>query len=408
MLTSVRLQNFKAVHDSGRITLDAFNVFIGRNGSGKSSVIEAVELLSNCIETDLPTAIAPFRRGRDLIRGWERDTNAEARISLSFDPEDVSAGDIVNYELGFQAPSEDEVVFSHEKLMVQAGEISTEIIRTEAASRFYRVPPTRLKGAVKGQRRKSPTNIVGERESSEWIKLNDHTAPAIKHVDKSFSQGGYSLRAFLDQAVTLRLVPSAIAEFAPRHRRRSRKILDPAGYQTAELIAALSDSARLSLIDKLRFVTSGFSDLLSHRPKGPADQRYFFVVEDAEGQSVEIPAWVLSEGTRRLTSILALTLQEEPLSLISIEEVENGFDPWTLKFVLEELVACTELGTQIMATTHSPYLMNLLPRQVFTFVSRLRSASFSKVKGAKGTNRVLDDLGVGDAYTGGLVGSNLR
>lgn len=406
MLTSIRLQNFKAIQDSGHITLDAFNVFIGRNGSGKSSVIEGIELLSNCIETDLPSSIAPFRRGRDLIRGWDRDTNAEARISLAFDPEDVSAGDVVDYELGFQAPTEDEVALSHEKLTVQAGEISTEIIRTEGTSRFYRVPPTRLKGAVKGQRRKWPTRIGGERESSEWIKLDDHTAPAIKHVDKSFSQGGHALRAFLDRALTLRLFPPAVAEFAPRHRRRGRKILDPAGYQTAELIAALSDSARLALIDKLRFVTSGFSDLLSHRPNGPADQRYFFVMEDAGGQAVEIPAWVLSEGTRRLTSILAITLQEEPLSLISIEEVENGFDPWTLKFVLEELVACSEMGTQVMATTHSPYLMNLLPRQVFTFVSRQRSASFSKVKGAKGVSRVLDDLGVGDAYAGGLLGSS--
>jgi hypothetical protein len=108
---------------------------------------------------------------------------------------------------------------------------------------------------------------------------------AIKHVDKLFSQGGHALRGFFERVVTLRLSPAAVAAFSPKHRRRGRKDLDPAGCQTAELLAALSDDERLAVVDKLRFVTSGFSELVSHNPRGPGDQRYFFVKEQVGGKA---------------------------------------------------------------------------------------------------------------------------
>jgi predicted ATPase len=406
MLTTIRLREFKAVQDSGHIELGPMNVFIGRNGSGKSSVIEFVELVSNAVEFDLQMAATPFRRGRDLIRSWNKRGTEEALLSLSFDPGDVSAGDRVQYEFGIVAPGDGEsLTISTERLFVAAVETRDEVIRTEDGARFYRVPPTRVASKAKRQRKISPSAKVGERAGSDWIRIEDSSTPALKHVDKLFSQGGHALRTWLEGVVILRLSPSAVAEFTPKRRRRGRKGLDPAGYQTAELLAALSDDERGAVLDKLRFVTSGFSDLVSYEPTGPGDQRYFFIKERSGGRTIEIPAWVLSEGTRRLTSILALALQEQPPTLLAIEEVENGFDPWTLRFVLEELVACSERGAQIVLTTHSPYLMNMLPREVFHFADRSGGvAQFSRITSDSASNKVLGAMGVGDAYAGNLLG----
>lgn len=408
MLKTIQLKRFKAIQDSGEIILGPFNVFIGRNGSGKSSVIEFLELLANTLEFDLNIAAAPFQRGRDLIREWSNAGDVKASLSLSFDPEDVSAGDVVHYEIGVSAPNGGETLeISTEQLKIEAGEETTEVIRMEKEARLYRVPPTRSVGRIKGQRDRPPAS-AGERDGSEWIRVDDAATAAIKHLDKIFSQGGHALRNFFERAVTLRLSPTAVAAFAPKHRRRGRKDIDPAGYQTAELLAALSNDERLAVIDKLRFVTSGFSELVSYSPMGPGDQRYFFIKEETGKDAIEIPAWVLSEGTRRLTSILAVLLQQQPPPLLSIEEVENGFDPWTLRFVLEELVACSERGTQILLTTHSPYLMNLLPREVFHFVNRSDGAArFSKISGNHDVSHVLEILGVGDAYIGNLLGEQI-
>lgn len=43
LLTSMTLKRFKAAFEPGPIELRPFNVLIGRNGSGKSTVIEALQ-----------------------------------------------------------------------------------------------------------------------------------------------------------------------------------------------------------------------------------------------------------------------------------------------------------------------------------------------------------------------------
>src|SRR6476661_3170813 len=55
MLKSIRIKNFKAIRDSKVIRLTPLTVFIGNNGSGKSSVIEALETYKNIVQSALHT-----------------------------------------------------------------------------------------------------------------------------------------------------------------------------------------------------------------------------------------------------------------------------------------------------------------------------------------------------------------
>ena len=51
--------------------------------------------------------------------------------------------------------------------------------------------------------------------------------------------------------------------------------------------------------------------------------------------------------------------------------MENGLDPRTLHVVVEELVRAAEAGrTQIMITTHSPYLLDLVHLTSLVLVTR--------------------------------------
>lgn len=402
MLRKVRIRGFKAIEDSGDIELGSLNVFVGRNGSGKSSVLEFLELVSNTLESDLLQATVPFRRGRDVLHSWHPRRKSRASLALVFDPDDVSAGDLLEYEFGFQADDEgDRLDISYESLISFFGGEETEIIRTGDGIRTYRVPLSLPE--TKPERRTPKKQTKTGKPEHQWLKVSDPTVLGLAVIDSTLSKGGAALKAFLESSVFLRLAPAAIADFAPRWRRRGKKPIDPLGQQTAELLASLSDDAREVLVDKLKFVTEGFSGLTSHRPAGPADQRYFHLTEGGRGREIEVPAWVLSEGTRRLTALLAVTLLEPTPPLIAIEEVENGFDPWTLQFLLAELASRAEEGVQILLTTHSPYLMNLLPRQVFHFVSREKgSPSFTRLTSGN-VSAVLRRMRVGDAYTGNLL-----
>ena len=55
-LETVRIRNFKAIRDSGVVTFTPLSVFIGNNGSGKSSLIEGLETFQNVIRQGLDDA----------------------------------------------------------------------------------------------------------------------------------------------------------------------------------------------------------------------------------------------------------------------------------------------------------------------------------------------------------------
>jgi AAA15 family ATPase/GTPase len=60
-------QNIATVRDSKAIRLTPLTVFIGNNGSGKSNIIEALETYKTIIETNLDTAMRPWR-GFEYVR----------------------------------------------------------------------------------------------------------------------------------------------------------------------------------------------------------------------------------------------------------------------------------------------------------------------------------------------------
>jgi predicted ATPase len=83
-----------------------------------------------------------------------------------------------------------------------------------------------------------------------------------------------------------------------------------------------------------------------------------------------VPARVLSEGTLRVLGLLALGGVKEPPGLIGFEEPENGVHPGRIRRIAELLRTRAEAGdTQLIVTTHSPILPDLIPDQ-FLYVCR--------------------------------------
>src|SRR6266542_4069611 len=60
-LQTFRLRNFKAVRDSGEVHFTPLTVFIGNNGSGKSSLIEGLETFRRVILQGLDEAFLHWK-----------------------------------------------------------------------------------------------------------------------------------------------------------------------------------------------------------------------------------------------------------------------------------------------------------------------------------------------------------
>ena len=85
-----------------------------------------------------------------------------------------------------------------------------------------------------------------------------------------------------------------------------------------------------------------------------------------------VMGWLLSTGTLRILALLALFRHPNPPPLIIIEEIENGLDPRAIHLIVDEIRDLVESGrSQVIVTTHSPYLLNLLPLSLIVLVERV-------------------------------------
>ncbi|MDM8548636.1 AAA family ATPase [Desulfobacterales bacterium HSG2] len=82
-ISTIRLQNFLSFGNAEEIELNALNVLIGRNSSGKSNLIEALGLLQ-ALHRDLP---GPIRQGGGirewLWKGADKTPIAEINVTLN-------------------------------------------------------------------------------------------------------------------------------------------------------------------------------------------------------------------------------------------------------------------------------------------------------------------------------------
>jgi predicted ATPase len=111
------------------------------------------------------------------------------------------------------------------------------------------------------------------------------------------------------------------------------------------------------ILEALRFVLPFASDI---QPRITQEIERLVHLQMTE-EDFKVPGWLLSTGTMRILAILAVLRHPNPPPLLVIEEVENGLDPRTMHLLVEEIrAAITAQTTQVILTTHSPYLLDLL------------------------------------------------
>src|SRR5215510_12565371 len=87
-LERLRVQGFKAVKDSGYVDLQPLTLFIGRNGSGKSSLVEALQWMQDAYFDDLLRATdSRFRALSYLLN--KRSRNIKLHLEFESTPKPV-------------------------------------------------------------------------------------------------------------------------------------------------------------------------------------------------------------------------------------------------------------------------------------------------------------------------------
>jgi hypothetical protein len=225
-------------------------------------------------------------------------------------------------------------------------------------------------------------NPRGDRTSAARFPVREADRLAVMRASELTSAEEESpafLTEFWQRAVFLRLSPNRLAFGSPATRKSFEPILDEEGQTLPALLNELNADQRATLVENIQEILPGIQDVEVSKSETGRDTRVHYSLKErmpyvGRGGQKEfpIPAWMLSEGTRRITAIMALLLREPRPSLVCIEEVENGLDPITVRIVLRHLQSAADAGTQVIVTTHSPWLLDDVPIESIIQVLRLR------------------------------------
>lgn len=322
-LTQVQIKGFKAIYDSGAVPLRPLTLLIGRNGSGKSSLVEAIQLLQSAAADGLQQSILDRYRSFDNL--LNRRGSAKNRVRFQLDL--LRGAAPLRYELEFSSVG-----------------VLTEECR---------------EGRTKAQRQTVRTRSDRVRLIAKGPPIRDRDVLALSHVTKTGATGAKELLDFLRAAVFLRLSPDVLSRPEPLTRPARRPVLDETGAGVVALLRALTKAQREKVARSVAAIISGVEEV---KVLQDATRGYYATTERmlsrGGSKAFDVPAWMLSEGTRRLTAIYALLARTPRPSLLVIEEIENGLDPWTLQRVFGDLRVAADEGVQIIVTTHSPFLLD--------------------------------------------------
>lgn len=355
LLEAVSIERFKAAFKPGPTHLGAFTVIIGRNGSGKSTLLEALQWLDTTMRHDARRASERYYGVGDLVN--LRTKKAPGFFVLSLTWRGGGLPGQVHYE-----------------------------VRVEPFDRDQHTPRVASERLWGKEHRwiatdKSGARVLFPNDPRRRLPFHEPDRLALARGGSPEEQGGSEapaiLRDFWERAVFLRLSPNRLVAGSAPRRASYEPLLDEEGQNLPALLNELDRGERKQLVAKIRDVLADIVAVKVERPRAGRDVRINYMLSEtmpyvgrAGLRTFDIPAWMLSEGTRRITAILALLMHSPPPSLLCVEEIENGLDPWTVRTILLELQAASDRGVQVVLTTHSPWLLDHVPLEDIIQVRR--------------------------------------
>ena len=370
-LYSVRLANFKSIRDSRSIYLTPLTVLIGSNGSGKSSLVEGLLTFKVMAEQGLDAAM-------QLWRGVEHACHHDAspppvcrvrgarRWAMSFEIAGRSNGKIFRTHTDLQ-PSQ-----NHDTIRIWRD--------------VWRPPGG---------------------ETEQWL------APEFPTLKGAPERPLMSKSELTNRWQFLHLVPERIMPPVPRSKTSGRVILSPSGENLAEYldeIRRLDLSAFEAIQEAMKTILPYASDVRSEAAS-LVEKTLYLTLNDrslnaGQGrQSSPIPGWMMSTGTLRALAILAVLRHPEPPTLLVVEEIENSLDPRTLALLMDEIRrAVRNRRTQIILTTHSPQLLDMVLLKHIIFVDRPadKPPRFRRLVDSQQVREWADSFTAGQMLTTGL------
>jgi len=375
-----RVKNFKAIRDSGAVEFGPLTMLIGNNGSGKSSFIEGLETYQAIIKQDLDVAMNRWRGFEHIHNIWApyevktSDNGAEETNLMEFDLKQEINSTQFRSTMSVTLGKDNKLCIQSEKLFF--GNKGKKIVERQQKARdilvnFPEFPDFEYVNSVD----MGGSILSKTLQQSLWLSLLSmlkrqtiSSSNQLVNWLETINNNDLFRRRFDWQFMVLN--PEMMGVPIPQKRTGGEIQLNKNGSNIAEYLMSIQELnpvAFKGILETLQHVLPYAQDLRTVVTEELERAVYLQLIE----KQAKIASWLLSTGTLRLVALLALLRHPNPPPLIIIEEIENGLDPRTIHLIVEEIRNVVESGeTQIIATTHSPYFLDLLFLEDIVLVER--------------------------------------
>ncbi|MGD9975255.1 MAG: AAA family ATPase [Desulfatirhabdiaceae bacterium] len=328
----ITANNFKSLVDF-KIEFSQFNCLIGLNGSGKSTVLQFIDFISQLVIGDMKGWLNERKwKPSDLKSKLTKKMNIDLYVSFADNDGQETGHWKASYSPSKNLCTQERIELSGSILDVSRGEV---IILKNENEEVNKIPTSfGYEGSILSAYKEEllPQPILESKKLMKAVKSLELLSPEYlrqktRESSGSLGLGGQKLASFL-------------YELGEPGRRELQKKLKNAYPQLKNL--------------RIKSLRSGWKQLEISEGYDGKDifTGPFFPQMTTEARHV-------NDGMLRLIAILA-ELQSDHRFLL-FDEIENGINPELVEFVIEAL---TSTDKQVLVTTHSPMILNYLNDEV--------------------------------------------
>ncbi len=369
MIERIWVKNFRMLR-SNRVDLSNFAILVGKNATGKTTLLAAIEFVSNLVRFGVEDAIR-FALGGS--RGEFKDLCFAGDAPLEFALDLRLQTGRYRYEVAI-GETEFGPLVVREKLSIRHG-----FSPQPSSDTFAAMPESDGKVLV----RKTDDGL-------DWFDGNGQVFQfrigrkftSLGHVPQDpvlFAGANAALRFFTDGIRLVSLESSKLRAPSPAW---SPKVLSSDGSSLASAARALRERdlpAFRQWVDHVAGAVEGLEEIdIWDRP----EDRASVLRAKFQGRADWVPSNFLSDGTLRLLALSLLAYAEKPddAGIVLVEEPENGLHPLAMQYVFDALAGMEH--TQVFVATHSPIFLAQATLDDALCFSRNPDGSASIVRGS--------------------------
>ncbi|NGZ28246.1 MAG: AAA family ATPase [Magnetococcales bacterium] len=382
MIVGISIKNFKSLRSlEPPLRLDPFHVLVGANGSGKSTFLEAMDFVRDCLLVG-PQKAVELRVGefRDLT--WMRQGGAiglELWLDGGYFYPDAN-GSLFNYRFTIQEDESHGVCVGEELL----SRYSKSWLADGQEFEFNKnVKPKKMLGkTARG------TDFFAREKGTyqdSFMFGVDRLALANTPADEDRYPTANAVKRFLLQGIRFIQLNSRAMRL-PCPATRSRE-LELDGTNLARVVGRLLEESQLETTgqespleawtDHLRYALPDLDSI--HWGQRKPDNAEYIELKYKDGLSC--PSWLISDGTLRMMALtLPAFLKPEP-GIYMVEEPENGVHPKALEIIIQALSAIPKV--QMLVATHSPLVVQQVGKDKLLCFTRSGQEGTVIVAGSK-------------------------